>query len=45
MDNPNGELDLCKRLEDHVEGPTVRPSKTTSNGETNPEFILWQRFD
>ena len=27
-------------FEDHIEGLTIYPSKTTSNGETNPEFIL-----
>ena len=32
-------------IEDHVEGLTVYPSKTISNGEINPEFILWIRFD
>ena len=29
-------------FEDHVEGLTICPSKTSSNGETNPEFILWR---
>ena len=32
-------------FEDHIEGLTVCISKTTSNGEMNPEFILWRRFD
>ena len=28
-------------FEDHVEGLTLCPSKTISNVETNPKFILW----
>ena len=32
-------------FEDHIEGVKSCPSKTTSNGEMNPDFILQRRFD
>ena len=38
-------VNFANGFEDHIEGLTVCPSKTTSNGGTNPEFILWKRFD
>ena len=31
-------------FEDHIEGVKSYPSKTTSNDEMNPDFILWRRF-
>ena len=32
-------------LEDYIDGLKVCPSKETSIGVLNPEFILWRRFD
>ena len=32
-------------FEDHIEGLKVYPPKVKSSGETNLDFILWQRSD
>ncbi|KAJ9678334.1 hypothetical protein PVL29_020488 [Vitis rotundifolia] len=32
-------------FEDHIEGLKICPPQKTSSRETNPDFILWRRFD
>ena len=32
-------------FKDHVEGLKPCPSKETSSGDINPEFIHWRRYD
>ncbi|RVW59875.1 Retrovirus-related Pol polyprotein from transposon RE1 [Vitis vinifera] len=32
-------------FEDHIEGLKICPPQKTSSGETNPDFVMWRRFD
>ena len=32
-------------FEDHIGGLKVCPPRSTSSDDTNPDFIVWRRFD